>query len=185
MSIEIIFETHSLSIDNERGIATGWLDGSLSETGKRLAKELGQRRRAEGFDRVFTSDLQRAVETVEVAFAGSGVPVQRDARLREVNYGMLNGMPVSQLEAEKSRHIDEPFPGGESYRQVVERVQSFLDDLAREWDGKHVLIIGHAATRFALDYLLNRIALEELVAAPFNWREGWRYIYRSGDRSQP
>jgi bisphosphoglycerate-dependent phosphoglycerate mutase len=44
--IELVFETHSLSTDNERGIATGWLDGELSERGRDLAGVLGRRRRA-------------------------------------------------------------------------------------------------------------------------------------------
>jgi 2,3-bisphosphoglycerate-dependent phosphoglycerate mutase len=33
MSVQIVFETHSISTDNERGIATGWLPGRLSEAG--------------------------------------------------------------------------------------------------------------------------------------------------------
>jgi alpha-ribazole phosphatase/probable phosphoglycerate mutase len=37
------------------------------------------------------SDLKRAIETVEVAFAGSGIPVLIDWRLRECDYGQLNG----------------------------------------------------------------------------------------------
>ena len=41
MSVEVVFETHSLSVDNERGIATGWLPGRLSLDGRRLAAELG------------------------------------------------------------------------------------------------------------------------------------------------
>ena len=71
MSIEIVYETHSTSTDNESGIATGWLDGRLSETGRRQAGELGARRRANRLDAVFTSDLGRAVETAELAFGGS------------------------------------------------------------------------------------------------------------------
>ncbi|MBA2359285.1 MAG: histidine phosphatase family protein, partial [Actinobacteria bacterium] len=63
MSVEIVFETHSISTDNERGIATGWLPGLLSERGRTLAAELGERRRDDGIAAVFTSDLRRAVET--------------------------------------------------------------------------------------------------------------------------
>jgi broad specificity phosphatase PhoE len=84
-------------------------------------------------------------------------------------------MPATQLEAEKAKHIREPFPNGESYQDVVERMRDFLDELAERWDGKRVLLIGHSATRFALDYLLNGIALEELISAPFNWQQGWRF----------
>ncbi len=175
MSVEIVFETHSVSTDNERGIATGWLDGRLSERGRRLAKDLGDRRRADDLAAVFTSDLGRAVETAQIAFDGSGLVIFPDRRLRECNYGALNGMPVSRLDGERVRHIDEPFPGGESYRQVVERVRDFVGDLSGQWTDARVLIIGHTATRWALDHLLNGADLEDLVRAPFGWQEGWTY----------
>ena len=122
MAVDIVFEAHSLTTDNEAGVATGWLDGQLSEHGRVLATELGRRRRHDGMAAVFTSDLGRAVETVELAFGGSGVPVHLDVRLREVDYGAWNGMSVSRLEGERTRRIRRPFPGGESYQQVVDRV---------------------------------------------------------------
>src|SRR4051794_35677229 len=97
MAVEIVYETHSLSTDNDAGVATGWLSGRLSAKGRQLAEELGERRRADGISAVFVSDLRRAVETAEIAFAGSGIPVHQDSRLRECNYGDLNGMPVAHL----------------------------------------------------------------------------------------
>lgn len=175
MNIELVFETHSLSTDNETGIATGWLDGRLSERGKDLARELGERRRDEDLAAVFTSDLGRAAETARIGFEKTLVPIYRDWRLRECNYGDLNGMPVSQLETERTRRIDDPFPGGESYRQVVARMRGFLGDLASSYDDVRILVIGHSATRWAIDHLLEGKALEELVDAPFAWQEGWVY----------
>ena len=74
-------------------------------------------------------------------------------------------MPVAWLEPERSNHIDEPFPGGESYRQVVDRVEHFLADLTPRFDGERVLVIGHSAPGRALDNLLDGIPLEELVDA--------------------
>jgi len=176
MSIEVIFETHSLSVDNEIGVASGWVDSCLSERGKQLAKEIGERRLAERIDAIFTSDLARAIETTNIAFGGSGVPVYLDKRLRECNYGTLNGVPVTRLESERSKHIDEPFPEGESYRDVVRRVQDFLDDLSCDWNDKRVVIIGHSATRWALDVLLSGKVLPDIVSAPFAWQEGWHYV---------
>ncbi len=173
--VEIVYETHSMTIDNEEGFATGWLPGRLSETGRGFARALGERRRDDGLALIFTSDLARAVETAEIAFEGSGIPVREDRRLRECNYGELNGRPVAEIDAEKLRRIDEPYPGGESYRQVVERVESFLDDLSPQFDGGRVLLISHAAPRWALEHLLHGAALEDLVAAPFEWQEGWTY----------
>ena len=52
--------------------------------------------------------------------------MHHDPRLRECDYGELNGAPVDDVAAVRRRHIDEPFPGGESYRQVVERTRAFL-----------------------------------------------------------
>ena len=129
--IEIVYETHSITTDNEAGIATGWLPGSLSEAGRAAARRLGERRRDDGIEVVFTSDLLRAVETADLAFAGSGLPVRRDARLRECNYGRLNGRPVAEIDAERLERIDRPFPDGESYRDVVERTRSFLETSLR------------------------------------------------------
>ena len=176
MSVDVVFETHSISVDNERGIATGWLPGRLSEQGRALAAELGTRRREDDLAAVFTSDLRRAVETAEIAFAGSEIPVFEDSRLRECNYGELNGMPRERLEAERSEHIDVPYPGGESWRQAVARVEGLLDDLERRWDGTRILVIGHVATRWALEHRTNKVTLEQLVASPFEWQPGWRYL---------
>jgi broad specificity phosphatase PhoE len=176
MSVEVVYETHSTSVDNERGLATGWLDGELSGTGKEQARQLGERRRNDGLAVAFTSDLRRAVQTAAIAFEGSEVPIVSDRRLRECNYGTMNGLPRRQVEAERRRRLDEPHPAGESWRQAVERVADFLADLPRSYDGERVLIIGHIATRWALDHVVLGTPLEELFDAPFEWREGWEYV---------
>jgi 2,3-bisphosphoglycerate-dependent phosphoglycerate mutase len=175
MAVSVVFETHSTSEDNERGIGTGWLGGRLSEAGREQAVELGRRRRNDGIDVVFSSDLNRAVETADIAFAGSSIPVLLDWRLRECDYGTLNGAPRPRIDAVRARHVDEPFPGGESWRQAVTRVAGFLEELARSRDGQRVLLIGHVATRWALDHRLRGVPLEQLADEPFAWQEGWEY----------
>jgi broad specificity phosphatase PhoE len=175
MSTEIVFETHSWSEDNDRGIATGWLPGRLSERGRELAAELGQRRRQDGIAAVFTSDLRRAAQTADIAFEGTEVPVLRDWRLRECDYGSRNGMPAIELGEHRTSYLDQPYPGGESWRQAVQRVGRFLADLPTRWDGQRVLVIGHVATRWALDHLINGVPLEALIVRDFDWREGWEY----------
>jgi 2,3-bisphosphoglycerate-dependent phosphoglycerate mutase len=175
MSVEIAYETHSTSVDNERGIASGWLGGTLSDTGRVNAQRLGQRRRENRLAAVIASDLNRAVETALIAFKGSGIPIYVDWRLRECNYGAMNGMPRSLLDSEQRRRLDEPFPDGESWRQAVQRVGRFLDELKSRRDRQRVLLIGHVATRWALDHYLLGFPLERLIDAPFRWREGWEY----------
>ena len=175
MGIQVVFETHSISVDNERAIATGWHDGQLSARGRILAGELGARRQHDGLQAVFTSDLGRAVETARIAFAQTPIPILLDWRLRECDYGALNGQPAADLHRDRQRYLDVPYPGGESWRQAVARVSRFLPDLRLRWEGTRVLIIGHVATRWALDHVLTSIPLEELITADFSWREGWEY----------
>ncbi len=183
-AVRLVFETHSLTIDNERGVATGRLGGTLSARGRALAAELGERRRDDGIDAVFSSDLARAVETAELAFRGTDIPVTLDWRLREIDYGELNGAPVDVIEAERPSRVDVPFPGGESYRDAVARVAPFLDDTVHDTSGAaRILLIGHTATRWALDHLLDGRPLAQVVTAPFGWREGWEYVLRPGTRA--
>jgi broad specificity phosphatase PhoE len=105
--LHLTFETHSWSEDNDRGVATGWLPGQLSQRGRALAGELGARRRDASV--VFVSDLRRAVETVEIAFAGATTPILADWRLRECDYGRMNGMPAAELHAHRRAHLDQPY----------------------------------------------------------------------------
>lgn len=178
MSVEIVFETHSISVDNERGIASGWNDCPLSAEGRRLAAEMRARHRDSRLSAAYCSDLRRAAETAEIAFADSGVPIRRDARLRECNYGALNGTPSSDLEGLRTQHVTEPFASGESYEQVVDRVRAFLDELPPGLDGQRIVVIGHSATRWALEVLLNGAELAGLVAGRFEWHPGWPYALK-------
>lgn len=173
MSVEIVLVTHSTTTDNEAGIATGWLPGELSPTGRVQAAALGARHPAASFDAILVSDLHRAVETATIAYEGSNVALRTDARLRECNYGALNGTPTASLA--RTEHIDAPFPGGESYRNVVARTRHFLRDLATEHEGHRVLLIAHSANRYALEHLLNGVPVDAAVAAPNEWQPGWSY----------
>jgi broad specificity phosphatase PhoE len=136
MSIEIVYETHSTTEDSENGVATGWLPGHLSEAGIVSASILGQRRRDDGLAAIFVSDLARAVETARVAFVNTTIPVFTDWRLRECDYGQLNGAAVSEVHRDRRKHLDVPYPGGESWRQATDRVGCVLSDLPLRWEGK-------------------------------------------------
>ena len=176
MAIQVVFETHSTTVDNEQGRATGWLAGELSGQGRAQARRLGQRRRDDGLAAVFCSDLARAAQTASIAFSGSAIPVLQDWRLREGDYGQRNGMPVAELHAGRAGHLDRPYPGGESWREAVARVGRFLGDLPLRWQGQRVLVIGHVATRWGLDHFLGGFPLEQLAGEEFGWQAGWEYL---------
>jgi broad specificity phosphatase PhoE len=176
MSIEIVFETHALSEDNERGTATGWLPGRLCARGRLNAADMGRRRRDDGIAAVFSSDLRRSAETARIAFADTGIPILYDWRLRECDFGARNGTPVPEIERDRLDHCDRPYPGGESHTQAVARVAGFLADLPTRWAGLRVMLIGHLATYRGLEHVVNGLSVRDLVSARFEWRsEGWEY----------
>jgi 2,3-bisphosphoglycerate-dependent phosphoglycerate mutase len=174
VAIELVFETHAMTVDNEQGRATGWLPGELSEQGRIQARQLGRRRIGDHITAVFSSDLARAAQTASVAFGQSAIPVLHDWRLRECDYGQRNGMPAAELHASRREYLDRPYPGGESWRQAITRIGRFLGDLPLRY-GQRVLVIGHVATRWGLDHFLGGIPLEDLIDQDFAWQEGWEY----------
>jgi broad specificity phosphatase PhoE len=175
--LTLFYSPHMTSIDNETGRASGHADVPLSTNGRQQAQELRQHYAAEAIDAVFCSDLQRALTTAQIAFSSRTLPLVPDARLREYDYGDLTQYPVAQVEKEFSQRITETFPHGESLLMVVQRVGAFLRDVLQQYEGETVVVIGHRATRYALEYWCDNASLEEIVATPWEWREIpiWRY----------
>jgi len=175
MNVEIVYETHALTEDNERGLATGWLPGRLSERGRANAAEMGRRRRDDGIAAVFSSDLFRAMETAQIAFGETKIPILYDWRLRECDFGARNGSPTDEIARDRSEHIDRPYPEGESHTEAIGRAARFLADLPTRWAGRRVLLIGHLATYRALEQVIHGRSVRDLVGSTFEWREGWEY----------
>jgi len=165
--LTLFFSPHMTSVDNEAKRASGHADVPLSERGRQEAQELGQHYATKTLDAVFCSDLQRAVVTSQIAFADRRLPIVADARLREYDYGDMTQFPLAQVEQEFPRRITEPFPNGESLLMVVQRVGAFFHEVCSRYDGKTLVIIGHRATRYGLEYWCGHASLEEIDHAPW------------------
>lgn len=174
MAVTIAFVTHGASTDNDAGCMSGHNDVNLSVLGEAQARELGRRMAGKDFVAILCSDLRRSYRTSLLAF-GEAVSIDRDSRLRECDYSDLSGQPGSRVSTAKLRHIDTPFPGGESYRQELARMRSFLDSLANGHDGREVPIVSHRATQYGLEYWLPGVPLETLLLAAWQWQPSWVY----------
>jgi probable phosphoglycerate mutase len=100
---------------------TGLTDLPLTERGERTARRLGERLKGLKFAKVFTSPLQRAARTCELAGFGAIAEVDRD--LVEWDYGQYEGRRTAEILAERPgwELFRDGAPGGESPKQVSER----------------------------------------------------------------
>ncbi len=67
----------------------------------------------------------------------------------------------------KVKHINKPFPGGEAAEEAVARVQTFFIEMKDKYPDATVLVVGHQATQFALDVLIDNKTLQGLLTQPF------------------
>ncbi len=178
MSVKITYFVHGTTTDNEQDLATGWAPGELSELGKKQAKELGELVADKKFDVIFCSDLRRAVDSADLGF-GDKYKIVQDKRLRECNYGDLSQKPEKEFK-DDMEYIHTPFPNGESYSDVEDRIADFLSFLKENYNNKHIAIIAHQAPQLALDVLVKGKTWKEAFAEDWRktkaWQPGWDYI---------
>lgn len=178
--IRVKYFVHGTTTDNASKLCSGWKEAMLNELGKEQAENLGNvsRKRQDDFEIVFTSDLKRAIESSNIAFPN--VEKIIDNRLRECNYGNLDGKHKSLVIYEE--HINEPFPNGESLKDVEKRVREFIEFLKVNYEGKSIAIVAHRAPQLALEVILNNETWEEAIEKDWrktgDWQPGWDYIIK-------
>ena len=175
--IKIIYFVHGTTTDNASKLCSGWKEAMLNDLGREQALNLGEvsRGRKDNFDIIFTSDLKRAIESSNIAFLD--IDKITDDRLRECNYGDLDGMHKSLVVYEE--HIDKPFPKGESLIDVEKRMRSFIEFLKENYSNKTIGIVAHRAPQLALEVITKGITWEESIKKDWrntgDWQPGWFY----------
>jgi broad specificity phosphatase PhoE len=75
--------------------------------------------------------------------------------------------------------VNNPFPNGESYKDVEDRISSFVEYLRTNYDGKHIAIVAHQGPQLALDVLLRRRTWRQAIDEDWRktkaWQPGWQY----------
>ncbi len=161
---KLVLLRHGQSQWNLENRFTGWKDVPLTEKGINEANNAGLllKKHKITIDIVFSSVLQRANRTAEIALNASGIEnlfkngilnYEKDERLNERNYGDLVGLNKAETAnkfGEKQVHIwrrsyDTPPPNGESLKDVVDRVSPYFTEKIEPeiTDGKNILIAAH------------------------------------------
>lgn len=155
---------------NLKGLIQGHTDIPLNETGKKQAFELAAAIKDKGISirKIYSSDLQRARETAEIAAQVLLVETEALKGIQEVNLGRWEGYTWKQVrelfpdEYRKwynNRRYEVP-PEGESYEQVLQRVVPVLSRISSEEE--NVLVVVHSAVIMALLSYIYEKPFEEM-----------------------
>ena len=136
-SMKLYLIRHGESEANRTASHAGWAQVSLTSKGKDEARTVGIRLREIPRDKIYTSDLRRAMQTHALALPDTAAEVS--PLIREVNVGTLAGRLVADCAAEMGegylaakRVFDFTAWGGENYAQFCTRIRTFLEQVARE-----------------------------------------------------
>ncbi|MTH45027.1 2,3-diphosphoglycerate-dependent phosphoglycerate mutase GpmB [Intestinirhabdus alba] len=129
----------------------GQSDSPLTATGERQAMLVGARVRTLGITHVISSDLGRTRRTAEIIADACGCDITFDARLRELDMGVLEKRHIDSLTPEEEgwrRRLvdgtaDGRIPGGESMRELGERVHAALASCLALPAGSRPLLVSH------------------------------------------
>ena len=155
------------------------VDVPLSDLGKRQAEALGtwmaELPRRERPTVVWTSPYVRACQTAEIALSAAGLdlPLVVDERLREREFGVLDGLTRHGIEqqwpdeAARRSAIGKFYhrpPGGESWTDALLRVRSAVSDLRRDCAGERVLVVAHQVVVLLVRYVVEGMTEHEILA---------------------
>jgi probable phosphoglycerate mutase len=142
---------HGETVFNVEKRYQGHIDSPLTEIGRDQVSSLGRRMEKMNIDTLISSDLGRAQETASIIAEYTDHSVETDDRLRERNYGILEGLTVPEI---KSRHSDvlerldanDPdyiIPEGESHRQHYRRNVAVIEELQAGNSGATIAMVVH------------------------------------------
>ncbi|GEA15309.1 MAG: hypothetical protein PWR22_49 [Moorella sp. (in: firmicutes)] len=143
---------------NNAGRYQGHSDVALSPRGRQQAELLRERFRHVSLDGVYSSDLSRARETAATIAAPHGLEVNTVTGLREINFGAWEGLTYQEIvagfpcewEAWRRDPANKIVPGGESFRQVMERAWRAFNGIVRQEKGRNILLVAHGGSLRAL-----------------------------------
>ncbi len=172
---KLILVRHGQSLWNLEDRFTGWVDVPLTAKGEEEARNAGLKLKGISIDVAYTSNLQRAQNTLRLITESMGVqiPTIRDEALNERHYGELQGLNKART-AEKygaeqvhiwRRSYDVPPPGGESLKMTAERTlpffeRSILGDIAQN---KDVLVVAHGNSNRSIVMKLDGLTEEQVL----------------------
>ena len=151
MTTRFIVVRHGETQWNIQQRIQGHGDSPLTPRGEAQADAIAERLAREEFDALVASDLGRAMQTAQRIAARTGHVVIPDARLRERNFGIGEGLTYAEIDERfpgafsRTQEMDPDYlvPGGETRRHFHHRVMLAFEALALEHHGKRIAVVAH------------------------------------------
>jgi isoleucyl-tRNA synthetase len=180
------FSRHGEARVNVIGINSCWPEKEvydLTEAGVKHAENLAKTlKKKGGVDMVFASDLLRTKHTAEIVGKALGVPVVTDERLREYNLGIYNGKSAGSFNKdfpEADRWTQAP-EGGENWKQIQDRMVSFIKETDKRYQNKKILVISHGDPLWLIQQYYGSEREYPTYADPFEVSVGIDDLHRPG-----
>ena len=154
---------HAQTVWNQKKRIQGRQDTPLTAEGESLAEEWGHRLEAYPWDRMIVSHSGRALKTAELINISLQIPMIKDPRLQEQDWGEWTGKTLAQLIQDSPNHLFEQVsagwkfrpPNGEDRNEVWKRSQNALQEAFDKWPGKRILVVTHEGVIKCLIYRLS------------------------------
>jgi broad specificity phosphatase PhoE len=164
----LLLVRHGQTDSNQSRLLMGQSDMPMNLEGRQEAAHLAARLKQSRIDVLYTSDLERALETARIVAKAVGIEPVALAELRELDVGAAVGKTREELRVEcpglfGESWLDTPFPGGESYAQLTKRVGRTLRELLARHEGRTVVVIAHGGTIRAGVAALTGMPLARLI----------------------
>ena len=169
--VTFIIVRHGYSVANKEKRFSGQMDIPLDEVGLCQAESVADYI-VENFkvDSIYTSDLIRTVQTVKPTAERLGLAINKCKELREVDVGTWQGRLVEDIKKEYPENFEVyrktpglcRFDGGENYSDCLYRAKDVLDRLAKENDGKTIVIGTHGGVIRTLRAYLKNIPMDRI-----------------------
>ena len=186
----IYLARHGQSEWNHQYRVTGQLDPGLSAKGRQQSLALADCLRGEALDAIYTSALQRTIDTAQPTATAKQLPITALPALNEIHLGVLQGRFRDERDPEaqamwagwQADLWGAAVPGGERFEEVAERAGQALQGILQRHAGRSTLIVGHRGT--------NRVLLGTLLGWPrprwseLSLRNKFCYRLRLGSETQ-
>ncbi len=169
----LILVRHGETAWNSQGRIQGHSDSALNELGREQATRAAQHLSQHKLQQIYSSDSSRAVETAKLIAAPHQLKVYPSARLRERNYGVLEGQTLEEAGRTQGTWFvtwqadrrGAP-PAGESQDEMAERIMEAMRELARVHAKQTIVVVTHGGPIKA--------ALYETLRIPISlWKLTW------------